>query len=88
MAMGINLEGKREVLGVSVSLGEHEVHWRAFLQRLVARSLAGGQLVISDDHRGLQKARLAVFGGVPCHRCQCHLRRNAQAYVPRRTMKR
>jgi putative transposase len=88
LAMGVNLEGKREVLGVSVSLGEHEVHWRTFLQSLVSRGLAGVQLVISDDHRGLQKARLAVFGGVPWQRCQCHLQRNAQAYVPRRTMKR
>ena len=53
MAMGVNAEGKREVLGVSVSLGEHEVHWRTFLQSLVARGLAGVQLVISDDHSGL-----------------------------------
>jgi putative transposase len=88
LAMGVNLEGKREVLGVSVSLGEHEVHWRTFLQGLVARGLAGVQLVISDDHSGLQKARMAVFGGVPWQRCQCHLQRNAQAYVPRRAMKR
>ena len=88
LAMGVNLEGKREVLGASVSLGEHEVHWRTFLQSLVARGLAGVQLVISDDHGGLQKARLAVFGGVPWQRCQCHLQRNAQAYVPRRIMKR
>ena len=88
LAMGVNLEGKREVLGVSVSLGEHEVHWRTFLQSLVARGLAGVQLIISDDHSGLQKARMAVFGGVPWQRCQCHLQRNAQAYVPRRIMKR
>ena len=88
LAMGVNLEGNREVLGVSVSLGEHEVHWRTFLQSLVARGLAGVQLIISDDHSGLQKARMAVFGGVPWQRCQCHLQRNAQAYVPRRTMKR
>jgi transposase-like protein len=65
LAMGVNLEGNREVLGVSVSLGEHDVHWRAFLQSLVARGLAGLQLIITDDHRGLQKARLAVFDGVP-----------------------
>ena len=88
MAMGVNAEGKREVLGVSVSLGEHEVHWRTFLQSLVARGLAGVQLVISDDHSGLQKARMAVFGGVPWQRCQCHLQRNAQAYVPRQALKR
>jgi len=88
LAMGVNLEGNREVLGASVSLGEHEVHWRSFLQSLVARGLAGVQLIVSDDHSGLQKARMAVFGGVPWQRCQCHLQRNAQAYVPRRIMKR
>jgi putative transposase len=88
MAMGVNREGKREVLGVSVSLSEHEVHWRTFLNSLVARGLAGVQLIIADDHGGLQKARMAVFGGVPWQRCQCHLQRNAQAYVPRRAMKR
>jgi transposase-like protein len=88
MAMGVNREGKREVLGVSVSLSEHEVHWRTFLKSLVARGLAGVQLIIADDHGGLQKARMAVFGGVAWQRCQCHLQRNAQAYVPRRSMKR
>jgi putative transposase len=88
LAMGINLEGKREILGVSVSLGEQEVHWRTFLQSLVARGLAGVQLVISDAHPGLKQARQAIFGGVPWQRCQCHLQRNAQAYVPRQFMKR
>lgn len=88
MAMGVNQEGKREILGVSISLGEHEVHWRAFLKSLVARGLTGVHLIIADDHSGLQKARKAVFGGVPWQRCQCHLQRNAQAYVPRRPMKR
>lgn len=88
LAMGVNQEGKREILGVSISLGEHEVHWRTFLKSLVARGLAGVELIIADDHSGLQKARKAVFGGVPWQRCQCHLQRNAQAYVPRRAMKR
>jgi putative transposase len=83
LAVGVNEDGKREVLGVSVSLGEHEVHWRNFLQSLVARGLSGVELIISDDHSGLGSARQAVFGGVPWQRCQCHLQRNAQAYVPR-----
>jgi transposase-like protein len=87
LAVGVNEDGKREVLGVSVSLGEHEVHWRSFLQSLVARGLIGIELIISDDHSGLGSARQAVFGGVPWQRCQCHLQRNAQAYVPRRSMK-
>jgi len=87
LAVGVNEDGKREVLGVSVSLGEHEVHWRSFLQSLVARGLSGVELIISDDHSGLGSARQAVFGGVPWQRCQCHLQRNAQAYVPRKDMK-
>ena len=86
-AMGVNAEGKREVLGVSVSLSEHEVHWRQFLQTLVARGLRGVELIISDAHAGLKNARQAVFGGVPWQRCQFHLQQNAQAYVPRQSMR-
>jgi transposase-like protein len=88
VAVGVNPEGKREVLGVSVSLSEQEVHWRCFLQSLVQRGLAGVELIISDAHLGLQQACRAVFGGLPWQRCQCHLQRNAQAYVPRQAMKR
>jgi transposase-like protein len=85
-AVGINRDGKREILGVSVSLSEHEVHWRAFLESLKARGLGGIQLITSDDHGGLRAARLAVFGGIPWQRCQFHLQQNAQAYVPRKDM--
>ena len=83
IATGVDRAGRRQVLGVSVSLSEQEVHWRQFLQGLVARGLAGVQLVISDAHSGLQAARRAVFGGVPWQRCQFHLQQNAGAYVPR-----
>ena len=85
-AVGINRDGKREILGVSVSLSEHEVHWRAFLESLRARGLSGVQLITSDAHEGLKAARLAVFGGVPWQRCQFHLQQNAQAYVPHKYM--
>ena len=85
-AVGVNLAGKREILGVSVSLSEHEVHWRAFLESLKARSLGGLQLITSDDHAGLKAARQAVFGSIPWQRCQFHLQQNAQAYVPRKEM--
>ena len=86
-AQGLNAAGKRLVLGVSVSLGEHEVHWRTFLQSLVRRGLAGVELIISDAHPCLKQARRAVFGGVPWQRCQFHLQQNAQAYVPRHSLK-
>jgi transposase-like protein len=86
-AVGLNEEGKRMVLGVSVSLSEQEAHWRTFLQSLVDRGLSGVELITSDAHAGLKQARRAVFGGVPWQRCQFHLQQNAQAYVPRHSMK-
>lgn len=86
VVVGVNLAGKREILGVSVSLSEHEVHWRSFLESLKARGLGGVQLVTSDDHAGLRAARLAVFGGIPWQRCQFHLQQNAQAYIPHKEM--
>lgn len=85
-AVGVNPQGKREILGVSVSLSEHEIHWRAFLESLKQRGLGGVQLVTSDDHAGLRAARLAVLAGIPWQRCQFHLQQNAQAYVPRKDM--
>jgi putative transposase len=86
VAVGVNRAGKRDILGVSVSLSEHEVHWRTFLERLKTRGLGGMQLIISDDHAGLKAARLAVFGSIPWQRCQFHLQQNAQAYVPHKEM--
>jgi putative transposase len=85
-AKGVGRDGKRHILGVSVSLSEREVHWRTFLQSLVSRGLRGVQLIISDDHGGLNAARKAVFGGIPWQRCQFHLQQNASAYVPRQDM--
>lgn len=86
IASGVDRSGKRSLLGVSASLSEQEVHWRTFLQSLVARGLGGVRLIISDDHSGLKAARLAVFGGIPWQRCQFHLQVNASAYVPRKEM--
>lgn len=86
-AAGVNRAGKRQMLGVSVSLSEHELHWRTFMQDLVVRGLCGVQLIVSDDHAGLKAARQTVFGGIPWQRCQFHLQQNAQAYVPRQEMR-
>lgn len=87
IAVGVDRFGKRHILGISVSLGEQEIHWRTFLQSLVARGLCGVQLITSDDHAGLKAARMAVFGGVPWQRCQFHLQQNASSYVPRKEMR-
>ena len=83
MASGVKKDGKRAVLGISVSLSEAEAHWRSFLEGLVKRGLEGVQLIISDNHAGLEAARKAVFSGVAWQRCQFHLQQNAQAYVPK-----
>jgi putative transposase len=83
MASGVKRDGKRSIFGVSVSLSEAETHWRAFLEGLVKRVLSGVQLIISDDHAGMETARKAVFTGIPWQRCQFHLQQNAQSYVPK-----
>lgn len=87
IACGIGPDGKRTVLGVSVSLSEAEVHWREFMKSLQDRGLHGVELIVSDDHAGLKAARIARFANVPWQRCQFHLQQNAQAYVPRQSLK-
>lgn len=87
VASGITPEGERQVLGVSVSLSEHEAHWKAFLKSLKDRGMNGVKLVTSDDHAGLGAARRAVLGSVPWQRCQFHLQQNAGAYVPKQAMR-
>lgn len=85
-AVGVDRSGHRKVLGVSISLGEQEIHWRTFLESLLQCGLRGVNLIISDDYSGLKAARQAVFGGIPWQRCQFHLQQNAQSYVPRKDL--
>jgi len=87
VATGMTPQGERQVLGVSVSLSEHETHWKAFLKSLKERGLNGVKLVISDDHEGLGAARRAILGSVAWQRCQFHLQQNAGAYVPKQAMR-
>jgi transposase-like protein len=87
VAIGIDPQGRRSVLGVSVSLSEAEVHWREFLASLQARGLHGVRAVVSDDHAGLREALKARMTGVPWQRCQFHLMKNALAFVPRPSMR-
>jgi transposase-like protein len=86
-AIGVDAEGRRSVLGVSVSLSEAEVHWRTFFMSLLARGLHGVELIVSDAHAGLKEARKACFAGVPWQRCQFHLMHNALQHVPKQEMK-
>ena len=83
LAVGVNPGKPREVLGVSVSLSEAEVHWREFMEDLSARGLKGMELIISDDHSGLKAARKSVFPSVPWQRCHFHMAQNAQSYIPK-----
>ena len=87
LAYGVNPEGKKEILGASTSLSEAEVHWREFLQGLSSRGMRGLRLIISDNHSGLRKARMAVFPSLPWQRCQFHLCQNAQSYAPKKSMR-
>jgi transposase-like protein len=87
IACGVGADGKRDVLGCSISLSEAEVHWRAFLSNLKDRGLHGMELIVSDAHEGLRAARKAVFGSIPWQRCQFHLQQNAGQYVPSMAMR-
>ena len=87
IAYGINEKGTREILGASTSLSEAEIHWRSFLESLLKRGLNGVELIISDDHVGLRKARQKVFPSIPWQRCQFHMSQNAQSYAPRQSLK-
>ena len=87
IAKGVRRDGKRSILGVSVSLSEAEVHWREFLESLLKRGLRGVRMITSDDHAGLGAARRATLSGVPWQRCQFHLQQNAGAYVPKQSMR-
>lgn len=83
IAIGIDSQGKRTVLGVSCKLSEAEVHWREFLESLQNRGLHGIKAIVSDDHPGLKAAVTSRLPGAPWQRCQFHLQRNAMALAPR-----
>lgn len=85
-AVGIDTSGKRHVLGLSCKLSEAEIHWREFLTSLIERGLKGVQMIVSDAHEGLAKARRAVFPTVPWQRCMVHFMRNANAFIPQKAL--
>jgi transposase-like protein len=83
VATGVNADGYREILGVDVFTSEDGAGWTAFLRGLVARGLAGVQLVISDAHEGLKGAIAAVLIGASWQRCRTHFMRNLLGRVPK-----
>lgn len=83
VASAVNADGYREILGLDVFTSEDEAAWRAFLGDLIARGLAGVQLVVSDDHRGLTNAIDALLPGAAWQRCRTHFMRNLLTRVPK-----
>jgi len=80
VAVGVDAEGRREVLGLAPGPSEAETFWSDFLRTLKKRGLAGVQLIISDAHEGL-KAAIAKVLGATWQRCRVHFMRNALAHV-------
>jgi putative transposase len=83
VATGVNADGFREILGLDTFTSEDEAAWRAFLSGLTERGLAGVQLVVSDDHRGLTNAIDALLPGASWQRCRTHFMRNLLTRVPK-----
>lgn len=84
IAVGVNDEGTREILGVDVFTSEDETAWRLFLMGLVERGLKGIRHVTSDAHPGLKKAIASVLPGSTWNRCYTHFSRNVLSKLPRK----
>jgi len=82
IAVAVDTEGKREIVGLHIGPSEAETFWSAFLKSLARRGLSGVKLVISDAHEGLKAAVRRVFRAT-WQRCRVHWMRNALAYVPK-----
>lgn len=82
VAIGVSLDGERQILGIDVGASEDRSFWTAFLRSLVKRGLAGVRLVISDAHEGLKQAIGTVLNGAAWQRCRVHFMRNLLATVP------
>jgi transposase-like protein len=76
IAIGVNTQGERRVLGLKITDSEASVFWKAFLESLKARGLKGVELVISDAHTGLKEAIHTSFLGASWQRCWVHFMRN------------
>ena len=83
VAVGVNAEGRREVLGTACGPAETEAFWMEFLRSLAGRGLSGVRLVVSDAHEGLKSAIAKVLQAT-WQRCRVHFMRNALGHLPRR----
>ncbi len=82
VAVGVNTDGQRQVLGMKVGASEAEPFWTEFLRSLMRRGLRGVRLVISDSHEGIKAATSKVLKAT-WQRCRVHFMRNALAYAPK-----
>jgi putative transposase len=82
IAVAVNTDGKREIVGLHIGPSEAETFWSTFLKGLVRRGLHGIKLVISDAHEGLKSAIRRTFSA-SWQRCRVHWMRNALSYVPK-----
>lgn len=80
VAVAVNDQGRREVLGMAIGASEAETFWTSFLRSLTRRGLRGVQLVISDDHKGLKAAITRILGAT-WQRCRVHFMRNLLAHA-------
>ena len=84
LAIGIDWDGRRQVLAVELANRESRSSWRDFLLQLRERGLSGVEFVVSDDHAGLRQAIHEVLSEAAWQRCYVHFLRNALDYVPRK----
>jgi putative transposase len=84
IAIGIDWDGRRQVLAVELANRESRSSWRDFLLGLKARGLHGVEFVVADDHAGLRAALREVLAEAAYQRCYVHFLRNALDYVPRK----
>ena len=84
IAIGINWEGRRCVLGVELANRETATSWRSFLEGLRQRGLSGVEYVVSDHHAGLRRAITEIVPEAAWQRCYVHFLRNALHYLPRK----
>jgi putative transposase len=84
IAIGINPDGYRQILGVELSGRESQTSWRDFLVGLKERGLHGVEFVVSDDHQGLRKSLMEILPEAAWQRCYVHFLRNALDHMPRK----
>ena len=80
IAVGVNTDGRREVLGMEIGTSEAEAIWTEFLRKLTRRGLRGVKLVVSDAHEGIKVAVSKVLSAT-WQRCRVHFMRNALAHA-------